>query len=349
MQRVHQQVLVSHDGEPASQQVHSRASGHGQVATTPCSYTAGSGELRALEHLAKQVGSVLPQEEDEFEEMFEYPTEFPTELMGRSAKSYKHAARDRSVGTEPEAAAVSYLTASTLEDVVHPHFNQRGDSDPMMQQGTLQHNEHDDSCTNINPLHSTASISHEKVNDNVLKKGLDKYHLLHSIELSDSSEEELHLNQDMTSEHSAACVPKDQGTFEDGSIESKNPLLPHILHRFPNYFFEGSEELTYSDDFQTDKSYDRRTVYQRTHATRTGSGHAGSGVAFDHSLSPLYGMSVLQLKQLLLSLRTKVEGKFLFYVSTLLSLIVGLFEIVYTGRSIVIMNNCDLAFCGTTR
>ena len=76
------------------------------------------------------------------------------------------------------------------------------------------------------------------------------------------------------------------------------------------YFFEGSEELTYSDDFQTDKSYDHKTVYQRTHAARTGSGHAGSGVAFDHSLSPLYGMTVLQLKQLLLSLRAKVEGKF---------------------------------------
>ena len=74
--------------------------------------TAGSWELRALEDLAKQVRSVLPQEEDEFEEMFEYPTEFPTEHMGRSAKTYKHAARDRSVVTEPEAAAVSYQSAS---------------------------------------------------------------------------------------------------------------------------------------------------------------------------------------------------------------------------------------------
>ena len=310
MQRVHQQGPVSHDGEPASQQVHSTASGHGQVDTTPCSYTAGSGDLRALEHLAKQVGSALPQEEDEFEEMFEYPTEFPTEHVGRSANTYEHAARDRSVRTEPEAAAVSYQSASTLEDVVHPHFNQHDDSDPILQQDTLQHSEHD-SSTNINPLHSTASITQEKSNDNVLKKGLDKYHLLHSIELSDSSsEEELCLNQDMTSEHSAACVPKDQGTFEGGSIESKNPLLPQILHRFPNYFFEGSEELTYSDDFQTDKSYDRRTVYQRTHAARTRSRHAGSGVAFDHSLSPLYGMTVLQLKQLLLSLRAKAEGEF---------------------------------------
>ena len=111
----------------------------------------------------------------------------------------------------------------------------------------------------------------------------------------------------MTSEHSAASVPKDQGTFEGGNRESKNPLLPQILHRFPSYFFEGSEEL---DDFQTDKSYDRRTVYQRTHAARTWSRHAGSGVAFDHSLSPLYGMTVLQLKQLLLSLRAKAEGEF---------------------------------------
>ena len=203
--------------------------------------------MRALEHLAKQVGSALPQEEDEFEEMFEYPTKFPTEHMGRSAKTCKHAARDRSVGT----AAVSYQSASTLEDVVHPHFNQHDDSDPMLQQGTLQHNEHD-SNTNIYPLHSTVSTPHETVNDNVLKKGLGKYHLLRSIELSDSSsEEELHLNQDMTSEHSAACVPKDQGTFEGGSREPKNPLLPHILHRFLNYFFEGSEELTYSDNFMT--------------------------------------------------------------------------------------------------
>jgi len=66
-----------------------------------------------------------------------------------------------------------------------------------------------------------------------------------------------------------------------------------------------------------DKSYDHR----RTHAARTRSGHAGSGVAFDHSLSPLYGMTVLQLKQLLLSLRTKVEGKFTVIYT---SLIVGL-------------------------
>ena len=80
--------------------------------------------MSALECLAKQVGSALPQKDDEFEEMIKYPT-------------------------------------------------------------------------------------HEKFND-VLKKGLDKYHLLHSIELSDSSEEELHLNQDMTSELSAACVPKDK-------------------------------------------------------------------------------------------------------------------------------------------
>ena len=309
MQKVHQQGLASHDEEPVSPQVHSSiASDHGlpaEVNTTPCSYAADSRELRALEHLAKQVGSVLPQEEDEFEEMFEYPTEFPTQQMSGSAKTYKHAARDISVGTEPKTAAVSYLSASTLEAVVHPHFNRHGHSDPILQQGTLQHSEHDDS-TNINPLHSTVSISCEKVNDSVPRKGLDKYHLLHSIEISDSSEEELHLNQDMTSEQSATCVLKDQGTFEGGSTECKNPLLPHTLHRFPNYFFEGSEELTYSDDFQTN----HKTVYQRTHAARAGRGLARYGVAFDHSLSPLYGMSVLQLKQLLLSLRTKVEGKF---------------------------------------
>ena len=71
----------------------------------------------------------------------------------------------------------------------------------------------------------------------------DKYHLLHSIEMSDSSDEELHLDQDMTSEQSATCALKDQGMFEGGSTESKNPLLPHTLHRFPNYFFEDSEEL----------------------------------------------------------------------------------------------------------
>ena len=313
MQRVHQQGLASHDEEPVSQQGHSIVSGHGlpaEVNSTPCSYTADSGELRALEHLAKQVGSVLPQEEDEFEEMFEYPTEFPTQQMSRSAKTYKHAARDILVGTEPKTAAVSCLSASTLEEVAHPHFNRPGHSDPILQQGTLQHSEHDDSGTNINPLHSTVSISCEKVNDSIPRKGLDKYHLLHSIEMSDSSEEELHLNQDMTSEQSATCVLKDQGTFEGGSTECKNPLLPHTLHRFPNYFFEGSEELTYSDDFQTDKPYDHKTVYQRTHAARAGRGLARYGVAFDHSLSPLYGMSVLQLKQLLLSLRTKVEGKF---------------------------------------
>ena len=52
--------------------------------------------------MAKQVGSVLPQEENEFEEMFEYLTEFPTELMGRSANTYEHAARDRSVRTEQQ-------------------------------------------------------------------------------------------------------------------------------------------------------------------------------------------------------------------------------------------------------
>ena len=312
MQRVHQQDLPSHDEEPVSHS--SIASDHGlpdEVNTTPCSYTADSGELRALEHLAKQVGSVLPQEEDEFEEMFEYPTEFPTEKMSMSAKTYKHAARDISVGAEPKTAAVSCLSASTLEVAAHPHFNIHGHSDPTLQQGTLQHSEHGDSSTNTNPLHSTASISREKVNDNAPKKGLDKYHLLHNIEMSDSSEEELHLDQDMTSEHSATCVLKDQGTFEGGNTESKNPLLPHTLHRFPNYFFEDSEELAYSDDFLTHKSYDHKTpVYQRTHAVRAGSGHAGSGVAFDHSLSPLYGMSVLQLKQLLLSLRIKVEGKF---------------------------------------
>ena len=103
--------------------------------------------------------------------------------------------------------------------------------------------------------------------------------------MSDSSDEELHLDQDMTSEQSATCVLKDQGTFEGGNTESKNPLLPHTLHRFPNYFFEDSEELTYSDDFLTHKSYDHKTpVYQRTHAVRAGSGHAGSSVAFDHSL-----------------------------------------------------------------
>lgn len=311
MQGVHQQGLASHNEEPVSQQVHSSiASGHGlpnEVNTAPCSYTADSGELRALEHLAKQVGSVLPQEEDEFEKMFEYPTEFPTE---RSANTYKHAARDISVGAEPKTAAVSCLSASTLEAAAHPHFNRHAHSDPILQQGTLQHSEHDDSSTNINPLHRTGSILHENVNDSVPRKGLDKYHLLHSIEMSDSSEEEVHLNQDMTSEQSAACALKDQGTFEGGSTESKNPLLPHTLHRFPNYFFEDSEELTYSDDFQMDKSYDHKTVYRRTHAARAGGGHAGSSVAFDHSLSPLYGMSVLHLKQLLLSLRTKVEGKF---------------------------------------
>ena len=106
--------------------MHSRANGHGlpaEVNNTPCSYSAGSGELRALEHLAKQVGSVLPQEEDEFEEVFEYPTEFPTEHMGRSVKTYEHAARDRSVGTEQQTVEVSYLLASTLEDVVHSDFN----------------------------------------------------------------------------------------------------------------------------------------------------------------------------------------------------------------------------------
>ena len=307
MQRVHQQGLASHDEELVSHS--SIASDHGlpdEVSTTPCSYTADSGELRALEHLAKQVGSVLPQEEDEFEEMFEYPTEFPTEQMSMSAKTYKHAARDISVGAEPKATAVSCLSASTLEVAAHPHFNIHDHSDPILQQGTLQHSEHGDSSTNINPLHSTASISRVKVNDNAPKKGLDKYHLLHSIEMSDSSEEELHLDQDMTSEQSATCVLKDQGTFEGGNTESKNPLLPHTLHRFPNYFFEDSEELTYSDDFLTHKT----PVYQRTLAARAGSGHAGSSVAFDHSLSPLYGMGVLQLKQLLLSLRTKVEGKF---------------------------------------
>ena len=62
-------------------------------------------------------------------------------------------------------------------------------------------------------------------------------------------------------------------------------------------------------------------IGEHIHEARTGSGHAGSGVAFDHSLSPLYGMTVLQLKQLLLSLRTKVEAKFAVICT---SLIVGL-------------------------
>ena len=51
--------------------------------------------------MTKQVAA-LPQEENEFEEMFEYPTEFPTEHMGRSANTYEHAARDRSVRTEQQ-------------------------------------------------------------------------------------------------------------------------------------------------------------------------------------------------------------------------------------------------------
>ena len=54
-----------------------------------------------------------------------------------SAKTYEHAVRNRSVGTEQQTAAVSYLSGSILEDVVHLDFNKSANSDPILQQGTV--------------------------------------------------------------------------------------------------------------------------------------------------------------------------------------------------------------------
>jgi len=257
--------------------------------------------ITALEHLVRQVESVLPGEEDEFEEMFEYPTDAFTERKGWSDRS-----SDPMIGdvlmVEHETAAEN-APLNSLEDV-YPCPNIPCGSD------AIQHCSSEN--TQVLPTHDTSSgdVQLAKSDDKAPVNVLGKYHLLYSVELSESSEEELHSNQHMTTELNATCpdTPQDLKTFKAVSTADlqlvRTPPFCHNLSRFPNYYFEGSEEFAYSEDFQTHHEFNHTAAYERS---RTGSGHIGRAV--DHGFSPLFGMSVLQLKQLLLSLETRIEGE----------------------------------------
>ena len=264
--------------------------------------------ITALERLVRQVEAVLPQEGDEFEEMFEYPTDVFTEHRSGSDKSHEHMIDD-GVKVEQKTEAES-SPLNSLQDVYPSPSIPRGSD--TIQHCVLQHSREENT-----ELHDTSSGDAQQAKSDCKSavNVIGKYHLLYSIELSDSSEEELHTNQHMTNELKATChdAPQDAKTFEFDEVGTadlqvaRTPLYHHhTLQRFPNYYFEGSEEFVYSEDFQTHHEFRHRTAYE---GTKTGSGHAGHGVAFDHGLTPLFGMSVLQLKQLLLSLKTRIEGK----------------------------------------
>ena len=264
--------------------------------------------ITALEHLVRQVEAVLPREGDEFEEMFEYPTDVFTEQhRSGSDKSHEHMIDDRvKVKRKTE---VENSPLNSLQDV-YPSPSIPCGSDTI-EHRVLQHSREENA--ELLPIHDTSSgdAQQAKSDGKATVNVIGKYRLLYSIELSDSSEEELHTDQELK----ATCLdaPQDAKTFEFEEVGTadlqvaRTPLYHHhTLQRFPNYYFEGSEEFVYSEDFQTHHEFRHRTAYE---GTKTVSGHAGHGVAFDHGLTPLFGMSVLQLKQLLLSLKTRIEGK----------------------------------------
>ena len=244
----------------------------------------------SVEELARKVQSAF-QMEEEFEEMFEYPEGY---LQIRS--------------NSKSASASSEIPENGCSKLDHKrcHFDGQNAG------------QETDSTNQVQLLQSCNITSFPEKKDRKRKQlqTEDKYRLLYSIDISDSSEED---------------ISEDQfhGTLKAGSGSLPHDHLPSWKHtgstaghRLANTTAANDPILSYSD-FEDEYFVGNGQLDvappppMPTKSTRPQSLNGQSRANCDHSFTPLHAIEVPELKQLLWTLQKRVQGMDIFIISSI--------------------------------
>ena len=229
-------------------------------------FSAGA-TVGSVEELARKVQSAL-QMEEEFEEMFEYP------------EGYLKTRHNTAADTE---------TAENECSKLEPHFES---------QSTCQKAE------NLSLPQLGGFTKRDSKREPIRTE--DKYRLLYSIEVSDSSEEDV--GEDWlhrTPKSDSASFPRAAVTVRKlgiGSVAEQG--LASII---------GDPHLSYSDfedEYFAGNCTNNGELPTPPKSTKPEPLNKQSRADYDHSFTPLHAIGVAQLKELLTSLQKRVQGMY---------------------------------------
>ena len=236
---------------------------------------SASATVGSVEELARKVHSAL-QMEEEFEEMFEYPEGYLK--IRQDPKSAAAAAT--------EIAENGY---SKLDHIDRQNASQKADGSTPIQLHVPQSN----------------GITTKKDSRKELLKTGDKYRLLYSIDISDSSEEDI--DEDWFHEMPEA----DSTSFPCGHITSRNGTGSTAEQGLVNV--TDDPLLSYSDfedEYFAGNSTNGKPSPSPPKSVKPEPSNEHSRADYDHSFTPLHAIGVAQLKQLLMSLQKRVQGTY---------------------------------------